>query len=72
MTEQLVLLFIILFMIIVLSQFIAKLMKTDNEKLKVPILYGRILLGFLLSMFIYLVFLMFKGENIITKLFGPS
>lgn len=72
MAEQLVLLFILLFIILALSQFITRMMKSGNEKFKIPILYGRALLGFLLSMFIYLIFLMFRGENIITKLFSSS
>ena len=70
MAEQLALLFIILFMIFALSQFITRMMKSGNKKFKIPILYGRILLGFLLSMLVYFVFLIFKGENIITRLFG--
>jgi putative effector of murein hydrolase len=72
MTEQLALLFILLFITLLLSQFITRMMKSGNKKFKIPVLYGRVLLGFLLSMFAYLVFLMLKGENIITKLFGPS
>ena len=72
MTEQLALLFILLFIIFALSKIITRMMKSDSEKFKIPILYGRVLLGFLLSMFIYLIFLMFKGENIITKLFGSQ
>ena len=72
MTEQLALLFILLFIIFALSKLITRMMKSDNEKFKIPILYGRVLLGFLLSMFIYLIFLMFKGENIVTKLFGSQ
>jgi Na+-transporting methylmalonyl-CoA/oxaloacetate decarboxylase gamma subunit len=72
MTEQLALLVILLFIIFALSKFITRMMKSGNEKFKIPILYGRVLLGFLLSMLIYLIFLMFKGENIITKLFGSQ
>lgn len=72
MAEQVVTLLILLFVIIALSRFIARMMQSGNEKYRIPILYGRVLLGFLLSMLIYLVFLMFKGENIITKLFGVS
>lgn len=47
-------------------------MKSGNAKYRIPILYGRVLLGFLLAMLIYLVFLMLKGEDIVSKLFGPS
>jgi hypothetical protein len=72
MADQIAVLFILLFIIVILSQIITRMMKSDNKRFRIPILYGRILLGFLLAMLIYLVFLMLKGEDIITKLFGPS
>ncbi|MDD3655166.1 MAG: hypothetical protein PHI72_00140 [Atribacterota bacterium] len=72
MADQIAVLFILLFIIVILSQIITRMMKSDNKRFRIPIFYGRILLGFLLAMLIYLVFLMLKGEDIITKLFGPS
>lgn len=70
MNEQIALLAILFFIIIFLVQIIAKMMRSDEPKYKIPIFYGRILLGFLLAMLAYLLFLMLKGEDIVSKLFG--
>lgn len=70
MIEQLVLIIIIFFVIIVFSQIIVKMMKSGNEKFKTFIIFGRMLLGFLLAMFIYSLYLMLQGEDIIAKLMG--
>ncbi|MBP8718985.1 MAG: hypothetical protein PHP36_01220 [Atribacterota bacterium] len=72
MTNQIIILLILVFIIIILSHTITNMMKSGNAKYRILILYGRVLLGFLLAMLIYLVFLMLKGEDIVSKLFGPS
>ncbi len=72
MTNQIIILLILVFIIIILSHTITNMMKSGNAKYRIPILYGRVLLGFLLAMLIYLVFLMLKGEDIVSKLFAPS
>ena len=70
MDEQIYLIVIIIFVIIVLSRFIVRMMKMDNPKYNIPIFYGRILLGFLIAMFFYIIYSMLKGEEVITKLMG--
>jgi len=70
MAEQIYLLVILLFVIILLSRFIVRMMKSNNAKFRIPILYSRILLGFLLAMLFYIIFLMLKGEDVISKLLG--
>ncbi len=72
MVEQIALIIIFLFVIIAFSQVIANMMKSGNTKYRALIFYGRMLLGFLLAMLIYLVFLMLKGEDIVFKLFGTK
>lgn len=70
MAEQIYLLVILLFVIILLSRFIVRMMKSNNTKFRIPILYSRILLGFLVAMLFYIIFLMLKGEDVISKLLG--
>ena len=70
MNEQILLLVILVFIIIVLSKFIIRMIKSNNAKCRIPILYGRILLGFLLAMLFYTVYLMLTGEDIISRLLG--
>ena len=70
MNESIYLIIILAFFIVVLSRFIVRMMKTGNKKYRIPVLYGRALLGFLLAMLFYIVYLILKGENVIGKLFG--
>jgi len=70
MDEQIYLLLIIIFVIVVLSRFIVRMINMDNPKYNIPIFYGRILLGFLIAMFFYIIYSMLKGEGIITKFMG--
>jgi hypothetical protein len=70
MNEAIYLLLIIIFIIIVLSKFIVRLMRLDTTKYKIAILYGRILLGFLVAMLLYIIFLMLKGEDVISRFLG--
>lgn len=70
MDENIYLLVVIIFVIIVLSRFIVRMMNMDQQKYSIPILYGRILLGFLIAMFFYIIYLMVKGEEVITKFMG--
>ncbi len=70
MTEQIYLLLILLFVIILLSKFVVRMIKSDNLKYRIPIFYGRILLGFLVAMLFYIVYLMLTGEDVISKFLG--
>ena len=70
MNESIYLLLILVLVIVLLSRFIVRMMKTEDKKYRIPILYGRALLGFLLAMLFYIVYLMLKGENVIEKLWG--
>lgn len=72
MNDQIILLLVLFFIILLLAHVIARMMKADNPKYGTPIFLGRILLGFLLTMLVYLIFLMLKGEDITLKLFGTS
>lgn len=72
MNEQIIILVVLFFIILILAQIIARMMRTENHKYHTPIFLGRILLGFLLTMLVYLIFLMLKGEDIALKLFGSS
>ena len=72
MNDQIILLLVLFFVIFLLVQVIARMMKAGNLKYSTPIFLGRMLLGFLLTMLVYLMFLMLKGEDIILKLFGSS
>ena len=70
MDEQIYLLVVIIFVIIVLSKFIVRMMNMDNQKYNIPIFYGRILLGFLIAMFLYIAYSIIKGEDVLTKILG--
>ncbi|MDD2352748.1 MAG: hypothetical protein WCV43_02765 [Candidatus Caldatribacteriota bacterium] len=68
--EVIMLLLIIVFIIAVISSFTVRMMKTDDKKYRIPIAYSRILLGFLLAMLIYIIYLMLKGEDVIGRFLG--
>ncbi|MFW6134585.1 MAG: hypothetical protein ACOC5R_03310 [Elusimicrobiota bacterium] len=70
MNEQIYLIVILIFVIFMLSKLIARMMKTNYQKYRIPILYGRVLLGFLLAMFFYIIYLILKGEDVINRLMG--
>ncbi len=70
MNEGIILLLLQIFIIFVLSKSIARLMKTGNKKYRIPIFYGRALLGFLLAMFLYTAFLLLRGEDILSNILG--
>ncbi|NLL61436.1 MAG: hypothetical protein GX240_01440 [Candidatus Atribacteria bacterium] len=72
MNDQIILLLVIFFIILLLAQVIVRMMRAGNPKYRTPIFLGRMLLGFLLAMLAYLIFLMLQGEDIILKLFGSS
>ncbi|MBN2396184.1 MAG: hypothetical protein JXC36_06965 [Candidatus Atribacteria bacterium] len=65
-----ILLLILLALIIITSKSIVKMMNENYEKYRILIYYGRILLGFLIAMLLYIVYLMLKGEDIMSKIFG--
>ena len=70
MNEGLFLLVILIFLIAVLSKIIVKMMNSGNGKYKVAIFYSRMLLGFFLTMVVYIGYLLIKGEDILIKFFG--
>ena len=72
MINQIIVLLVLFLIIFLLAHVIVRMMKAGNPKYSTPIFLGRMILGFLLTMLVYLMFLMLKGEDIILKLFGSS
>jgi len=70
MNEQIYLILILIFIIIVLSRFIVRLYNTDHPRAKNAIFYFRMLLGFLIAMTIYIVVELVRGHNVLEKFFG--
>ena len=69
MNDQIYLILILIFIIIVLSKFIVRLYKTEHPKTKTAIFYFRMLLGFLIAMTIYIIIQVIKGRNVLEKFF---
>lgn len=70
MDEQIYLLVIIIFIIYILTKILVKMIKMDKNKYAIPIFFGRVLLGFLITMFIYIIILLFTGESILLRVLG--
>jgi len=70
MNEQIYLILILIFIIIVLSRFIVRLYNTDHPRAKNAIFYFRMLLGFLIAMTIYVVVEAVRGHNVLERFFG--
>lgn len=70
MNDQIYLILILIFIIIVLSRFIIRLYKTDHPRTKTAIFYFRMLLGFLIAMTIYIVVEVVRGHNVLERFFG--
>lgn len=70
MNEQIILLVIFIFIIVILSRFVVRMMTINYEKYKIIIFYSRIFLGFLLAMLLYIIYLMLIGEDVIHRIFG--
>jgi len=70
MNDQIYLILIMVFMILVLSRFIVRLYNTDNPKAKGAIFFFRMLLGFLIAMLIFVIVETIRGNNIVERFFG--
>lgn len=70
MSEQIYLIFILIFIIFILSRIIVRMYQSTHPRARGAILYFRILLGFLLAMTVYLIIQLVKGHNILEKFYG--
>jgi len=70
MNDQIYLILILIFAILILSRFIVRLYKSDSSKAKGAIFYFRMLLGFLIAMLIYIVIGLIRGKDVLEKFFG--
>ena len=70
MNEQIYLILILIFIILVLSRFIVRLYNTDNQKAKGAIFFFRMLLGFLIAMLVFVIVEAIRGNNVIERFFG--
>jgi len=70
MNDQIYLILILIFIILVLSRFIVRLYNTDNQKAKGAIFFFRMLLGFLIAMLVFVIVEAIRGNNVIERFFG--
>lgn len=70
MSEQIYLILILFFIIVLLSKFIVRLYKANYPRAKGAIFYFRMLLGFLIAMTIYIIIQAIKGHNVLEQFFG--
>ena len=70
MNDQIYLILILIFIILVLSRFIVRLYNTDNPKAGGAIFFSRMLLGFLIAMLIFVIVEAIKGNNVLERFFG--
>jgi len=70
MNDQIYLILILVFTILVLSRFIVRLYNTDNQKAKGAIFFFRMLLGFLIAMLVFVIVEAIRGNNVIERFFG--
>jgi hypothetical protein len=70
MNEQIYLILILIFIILVLSRFIVRMYNTDNLKAKGAIFFFRMLLGFLIAMLIFVIVEAIRGNNVVERFFG--
>jgi len=70
MNDQIYLILILIFIILVLSRFIVRLYNTDNPKTKGAIFFFRMLLGFLIAMLVFVIVEAIRGNNIVERFFG--
>jgi len=70
MNDQIYLILILVFIILVLSRFIVRLYNTDNPKSKGAIFFFRMLLGFLIAMLVFVIVEAIKGNNVLERFFG--
>ena len=70
MNDQIYLILILIFIILVLSRFIIRLYNTDNPKTKGAIFFFRMLLGFLIAMLVFVIVEAIRGNNVLERFFG--
>lgn len=70
MSEQIYLILILVFLILVLSRFIVRLYNTDHQKTKGAIFFFRMLLGFLIAMLVFVIIEIIRGNNVVERFFG--
>ena len=70
MNDQIYLILILIFIILVLSRFIVRLYSTDNPKAKGAVFFFRMLLGFLIAMLVFIIVEAIRGNNILERFFG--
>lgn len=70
MNEQIYLILILVFIIIMLSKFIVRLYTTNHPRTKSAIFYFRMLLGFLIAMTIYIIIEVIRGHNVLERFYG--
>jgi polyferredoxin len=70
MKEQIYLILILVFIILVLSRFIVRLYNTDNPKTKGAIFFFRMLLGFIIAMLVFVIVETIRGNNVLERFFG--
>lgn len=70
MNDQIYLILILIFIIIVLSRFIVRLYNTDHPKAGGAIFFFRMLLGFLLAMLVFVIVEAIRGNNVVERFFG--
>jgi len=70
MNDQIYLILILIFIILVLSKFIVRLYNTDNPKTKGAIFFFRMLLGFLIAMLVLVIVETIRGNNVVERFFG--
>jgi len=70
MNDQIYLILILIFIILVLSRFIVRMYNTDNPKTKGAIFFFRMLLGFLIAMLVFVIVEAIRGNNVLERFFG--
>jgi len=70
MNDQIYLILIFVFMILVLSRFVVRLYNTDDPKARGAIFFFRMLLGFLIAMLLFVIVETIRGNNVVERFFG--
>lgn len=70
MNDQIYLILILIFIILVLSRFIVRLSNTNNTKAKGAIFFFRMLLGFLIAMLVFVIVEAIRGNNVLERVSG--
>ncbi|HAJ31894.1 MAG TPA: hypothetical protein DCK79_00735 [Candidatus Atribacteria bacterium] len=70
MNDQIYLILILIFIILMLSRFIVRLYNTNHPKAKGAIFFSRMLLGFLIAMLVFVIVEAIRGNNVIERFFG--